>query len=162
MSEALQALYGGDRERGERLLPPDIELSVFEAAAFGRSGRLSQILDADPSQVADRLDGFTPLHLAVFGGSADACRLLIRHGADVDAISDGGAIRVCPLGTATFVRSVDLARLLLGTELTSMREARETSLPFTRRPKIVTSTYAACSSSEVRILRLSILEASCP
>lgn len=113
MSEALRALYEGDREKGGRLLPPDNELSVFEAAAFGRTGRLGQILDVDPSQVADRLDGFTPLHLAVFGGSADACRLLIRHGADVDAISDGDVIRVSPLGTATFVRSVDLAKLLL-------------------------------------------------
>ena len=39
ISAALQALYAGDRERGEELLAPGQE-SVFEAAAFGRVARL--------------------------------------------------------------------------------------------------------------------------
>ena len=34
MSDALQALYQGDEERARQLLPPDGELSVFEAAAL--------------------------------------------------------------------------------------------------------------------------------
>lgn len=112
-SEALQALYEGDVPRGERLLPPDERVTVFEAAAFGRTERLEELLREDPAAAAARYDGFTPLHLAVFGGSADACRALVAHGADVDAVSDGEIAHVPPLGTAAFVGSTELARLLL-------------------------------------------------
>ena len=40
MSEALQALFEGDAARAWELLPPDGELTIFEAAAFGRIDRL--------------------------------------------------------------------------------------------------------------------------
>ena len=114
MSAALEALYAGDREAGVRLLPPDAELSVFEAAAFGRDARLEELLRDDPSLAAAFSDdGFTALHLAVFGEEEGAARLLVRHGADVDAVATGAIARVAPLGTAAFVRSVPLARLLL-------------------------------------------------
>ena len=58
-------------------------------------------------------DGFTPLHLALFGGSEDCARLLIERGADVEALSTASFAKVRPLGTAVFVRSVPLATLLL-------------------------------------------------
>src|SRR5690348_14775855 len=109
MSDALQALYAGDLERARAVLPPDDELSIFEAAAFGRTERLTSILDADPSEAtAVAADGFTALHLAVYAEQAEAVRLLIQHGADVDARSSGSIARVPPLGTAAFVRSVPL------------------------------------------------------
>jgi ankyrin repeat protein len=114
MSDALRALYEGDAERAQRLLPADDELSVFEAAAFGRTERLAAILTADPAQARARSeDGFTALHLAVFAAQAKAARLLLDRGADVDALSTGAIARVPPLGTAVFVRSPHLARLLL-------------------------------------------------
>jgi len=114
MSEALQALYGGDDEKARQLLRPDDELTVFDAAAFGRLGRLREILDADSAQAtAFSDDGFTALHLAVFGGHEEASRLLLERGADPNALSTNEAVRVPPLGTAAFVRSVPLARLLL-------------------------------------------------
>ena len=113
MSEALEALYAGD-EKARELLRPDDELSVFEAAAFGRLERLGRILDDDPGQAkALSGDGFTALHLAIFGGQEEAARLLLEHGADPNALSTNEAVRVPPLGTAAFVRSVPLARLLL-------------------------------------------------
>jgi ankyrin repeat protein len=114
MSEALEALYAGDAERARGLLPADDELSVFEAAAFGRLDRLGRILDDDPAQAtALSGDGFTALHLAIFGGQEEAARLLLERGADANALSTNEAVRVPPLGTAAFVRSVPLARLLL-------------------------------------------------
>jgi regulator of RNase E activity RraA len=110
----MQALYAGDAGRARTLLKPDDELSVFEAAAFGRIERLRAILGADASQAhAFSEDGFTALHLAVFGRQEEAARILIEHGAGVDTVSTGAIARVPPLGTAAFVRSVPLARLLL-------------------------------------------------
>jgi ankyrin repeat protein len=114
MSTAMEALYAGDRETALRLLPADGELSVFEAAAFGREARLEELLGDDPSlATAFSHDGFTALHLAVFGEQAGAARLLVDHGADVDAVATSEIARVAPLGTAAFVRSEPLARLLL-------------------------------------------------
>jgi uncharacterized protein len=114
MSEALTALYAGESDRALELLPPDDELSVFEAAAFGRIRRLRRLLREDAAAVDDFSDdGFTPLHLAVFGRREEAARVLVAHGADVDAVSTAPFARVTPLGTAAFVRSLPLARLLL-------------------------------------------------
>jgi ankyrin repeat protein len=114
MSEAMQALYEGDAERALELLPPDEELNVFEAAAFGRVERLRRILESDPQQArAFSDDGFTALHLAIFGGQKEAVRVLIDRGADVNVLSTASIARVPPIGTAAFVRSADLARLLL-------------------------------------------------
>ena len=114
MSAALQALYEGDVEKAKELLRPDDELSIFEAAAFGRTERLANILAEDASQAAAFSDdGFTALHLAVFAEQAGAARLLIEHGADVNVRSTGPIARVPPLGTAAFVGSTPLARLLL-------------------------------------------------
>src|SRR5215211_4669630 len=114
MSEALEALYTGDVERARELLPPDDELSVFEAAAFGRLDALGSILDEDPAQAtALSDDGFTALHVAIFGGQEEAARLLLERGADPNPLSTNEAVRVPPLGTAAFVRSAPLARLLL-------------------------------------------------
>jgi ankyrin repeat protein len=114
LSQALQALYEGDVERARQLLPPDERLTVFEAAAFGREARLRVLLTDAPDRVtALSDDGFTALHLAVFGGQEGAARTLIEHGADVDACATASFARVRPLGTAAFVGSLELARILL-------------------------------------------------
>ena len=114
MSDALQALYAGDRPRALLLLADDDEISIFDAAAFGRVHRLRQILEEDPGQARARSqDGFTALHLAIFGHEEAAASLLIEHGADLEALSTGDIARVPPLGTAVFVRSAPLTRLLL-------------------------------------------------
>src|SRR5262245_57924434 len=114
MSEAMQALYQGDEARARELLPPDGELSVFEAAAFGRVERLGEILDEYPDQAtAFSADGFTALHLAIFGGQDEAVRLLLERGADPNVVSTSEIAKVPPLGTAAFAGSTPLARLLL-------------------------------------------------
>lgn len=114
MSDALQALYAGQLEKAEGLLGREVALSVFESAAFGRVERLRSLLREDPAQAKARSDdGFTALHLAVFAQQAEAARVLIDHGADVNTRSVGETARVPPLGTAAFVRSVHMARLLL-------------------------------------------------
>jgi len=66
MSEALQALYEGDVAGARGLLPPDSDLTIFEAAAFGRVDRLREILAAEPSQVsALSVEGVTAVVLSL-------------------------------------------------------------------------------------------------
>ena len=131
MSDALQALYAGEIDRAHELLPADDQLSVFDAAAFGRVERLRAILGEDPAEAAALSgDGFTALHLAVFGRQAEAAQALIEHGADVNALSGGEIARVPPLGTAAFARSVPLARVLLdaGADVNTQGEGGFTAL----------------------------------
>jgi uncharacterized protein len=113
ISDAMQALYDGDRERAESLLVPGGE-TIFEAAAFGRVGRLRELLDEDPRLVSSYSpDGFTPLHLACFSGGAEATRLLVERDADLEALARSSFARVRPLGTAAFSRDRESAAVLL-------------------------------------------------
>ena len=114
MSEALEALYAGEEDRARELLRPDNELTIFEAAAFGRVDRLRSLVSEDPAsarRISD--DGFSALHLAIFGHQEEAAHVLIGAGADLDCVSRANFAQVTPLGTAAFVRSVALARILL-------------------------------------------------
>jgi ankyrin repeat protein len=101
MSDLLQALYAGDRDSVDRLLAADPKLDVFEATAFGRSDRLRQLLDEDPSRAnAFGDDGFHPLGLACFFGHLDAARLLLDRGADVDALSTNEHVQTAAIHAA--------------------------------------------------------------
>src|SRR3954447_911037 len=114
ISPALEALYHGDRDRAESLVAPDDELPVYEAAAFGRIDRLRRLLDEDPAVASSSSpDGFTPLHLAIYGGSEQAVRLLLERGADPNALATADIARVRPLGTARFVGRPDLEEILV-------------------------------------------------
>jgi len=127
ISSALEALYNGDRDRAESLLTPDDELPVYEAAAFGRIERLRRLLDDDPSAASSwSPDGFTSLHLAIYGGSVEAVRLLLERGADPNTLATSDIARVRPLGTAAFVGRPDLEKILLeaGADPSLAREER--------------------------------------
>ncbi|MEN3312831.1 MAG: uncharacterized protein V7645_2160, partial [Actinomycetota bacterium] len=88
MSDLLQALYQGDRVRVDELFAAAPKLDVFEAAAFGRTDRLRELLDEDSSRANEfGDDGFHPLGLACFFGHVEAARLLLDRGADVDMLS---------------------------------------------------------------------------
>ena len=67
-SAVLDALYKGQREDAERLAD-EAALSVFEAAALGRTARLEQLLDGEPALANGWApDGHTPLGLAAVHG----------------------------------------------------------------------------------------------
>jgi uncharacterized protein len=101
MSDLLEALYRGDRERVDVLLAAEPELDVFEAAALGRTQRLRELLDEDPSHANDfGDDGFHPLGLACFFGHVEAARLLLEGGADVDALSTNEQIQTAAIHAA--------------------------------------------------------------
>jgi len=100
MSELLQAVYQGDQARADELLAADPQLDVFEAAAVGRTDRLRELLDGDPSLAnAWAEDGFQPLGLASFFGHVDAARLLVERGAELNSASRND-FKVMPLHSA--------------------------------------------------------------
>jgi uncharacterized protein len=100
MSDVLQAIYRGDREEAERLAAGR-ELDLFEASALGRSDRLRELLDADPSLVnAHGDDGFHPVGLASFFGHVDAARLLYERGADANQIARNEHIQTAAIHAA--------------------------------------------------------------
>ncbi|MBL8114209.1 MAG: ankyrin repeat domain-containing protein, partial [Acidobacteria bacterium] len=75
----LLALYHQKNDLAALLVAAKSSLSVFEAAAFGRTASLATLLDADPA-LADAFagDGFNPLGLAAFFGHEEAVALLLE------------------------------------------------------------------------------------
>src|SRR5437764_9849569 len=100
MSDVLEAVYRGDREAAEGLAAGR-ELTVFEAAALGRTERLRELLDEDALR-ANALgdDGFHPLGLACFFGHVDAARLLLERGADVNMLSRNEHVQTAAIHAA--------------------------------------------------------------
>jgi uncharacterized protein len=101
MSDLLQALYQGNRARAEAYLAENPELTIFEAAAAGRTERVRELLREDPSLAnAFGDDGFHPLGLACFFGHVDTARVLLEHGADGNALSRNDRIQTAAIHAA--------------------------------------------------------------
>jgi ankyrin repeat protein len=112
VSEIMQALYRGDDETARRLAET-AELDVFEAASLGDVARLGEVLGEDPALAQTRSDDdFTALHYAAFFDGPDAARLLLEHGADVNAFADN-ELGVHPLNSAAAAGRRDVAAILL-------------------------------------------------
>jgi ankyrin repeat protein len=92
VSAVLTALYRGHQRVVDAIVAAGPDLDVFDLAALGHDHGLEILLGLDPASAMARSgDGFTALHLAAFFGRAEAVRLLVAAGADVDARTEGGA-----------------------------------------------------------------------
>ena len=109
----LAALYHRSRETASWLGGKPWPRTVFEAAAMDDSERLREILAADP-MAADTyaVDGWTPLHLAAFFGSAQAAGLLLSHGADHRRIARN-TVANTPLHAALAAKHLPIVEQLL-------------------------------------------------
>jgi uncharacterized protein len=110
LSAILESLYRGDAETARELAQGG-ELDIFEAAALGETARVRQLLDEDPA-LANALgaDGFHPLGLACFFGHVDSARVLLEHGADVDALSRNDHIQTAAIHAAAASGADEAAR----------------------------------------------------
>ena len=157
VSPALLALYEGRADDARRLVAPDPELDVFEAAAFGRTSRLREILDADPAQAnAWAPDGFQPLGLACFFGHVDAARLLVERAADVNSRARHEHIQTTPLQAAVAGDSratrLELARLLVDAGAD----------PTAKQPNGFTPLHAAAHNGDVELAELLLANGADP
>ena len=109
----LTALYHRSRETASWLASQGWPRTVFEAAASNDADRLRQILAVDPA-AADTysVDGWTPLHLAAFFGSAETAEILLTHSADHRRIARN-TVANTPLHAALAAKHLPLVQLLL-------------------------------------------------
>lgn len=111
VSLLMWSLYRGQRELAEAIAAKKTDLDIFEAAALGRLDRLKECASASVVNSYSN-DGFTALHFASYFGQAEAVRVLLEHGAPVDAVA-ANPTRVMPLHSAASARNLEGARLLL-------------------------------------------------
>jgi uncharacterized protein len=109
----LFAQYGNQSKIVKIFLDHGVEVDGFTAAAIGDTPRLKDLIADKPEWVnAVAPDGFSPLGLAAFFGKLANARLLVDHGADVNAPSQNPQ-KVRPLHSAVAGKNLEIARLLL-------------------------------------------------
>ena len=113
VSAILLSRYRFARPVTDALLAAEPEIDVFEAAALGDATRLHQRLTEDPARAtAFASDGFTAVHLSAFFGKAEAARILLDAGAQVDVYSQND-FGTQPLHSAAAGRHHEVCRLLI-------------------------------------------------
>ena len=113
VSVIMKATYYGKRDVVAALLESGVGLDVFEAAATGRTERLSQLIEKDPSLANSYSpDGFTPLGFAVFFAQPEVAKALLNAGADVN-LPSRESMKVTPLASAAAAKQTEIARLLI-------------------------------------------------
>jgi len=84
----LFALYAGRPELAELIAKRKTGLDIFEAASLGHLSNTEVLIKENPSIVSEySTEGFTALQLAAYLGKGNTVDLLLRSGADVNAIA---------------------------------------------------------------------------
>ncbi len=113
VSALMRARYRLDRGLIEAVQSRVVAMDLFEAASAGDLDRLTDLVAGDPASVASpSADGFTALHFAAFFGRSEAARLLVTHGAEIDAHGTGWMTGT-PLHSAASGRHADVVEVLL-------------------------------------------------
>jgi tetratricopeptide (TPR) repeat protein len=101
---------------------------IHDAVESRDAARIKRILDADRSQVhAVRPGGITPLHLAASLNNVEMLKLLMIHGASVNAPTT--TQRYTPLHWAAHANAAEAARLLLAGKASALATSRSGLTP---------------------------------
>ena len=113
VSAVLWARYGNRLKALGALLEAGPELDIFEAAATGARERAAELVRRDPAlALSFSRDGGTALHLAAYFRHPEIAEMLIRAGADVNAVAPGFN-NVQPLHSAASSRDLATVKMLL-------------------------------------------------
>jgi ankyrin repeat protein len=112
VSAVLRCLYEGRIDLAQAVLAANPPLDIFDASGLGDVSSLATMLTAGAPVTEYAADGFTALHLAAFFDAPYAAALLLRAGADPEAVADN-EIRVRPLHSAVAGRSIGVISMLL-------------------------------------------------
>jgi ankyrin repeat protein len=152
VSAILHARYRSRMDMVDLLLACRPQLDVLEAAALGQTQVVAMHLDAERTAVSTFSgDGFTALHLAAFFAQPEVVALLLRRGADPNAVARN-ASRVSPLHSAVAGRNLDTVRLLL------MQGAD----PNARQQGGWTALHAAALHGDMAVARLLLTRGASP
>jgi ankyrin repeat protein len=129
VSPLLRCLYRGRRDLAAIVRSADPPMDLADAAAMNDVAAVASLLAEGAEVDARTVDGFAPLHLAAFFDAPHAAALLIRAGADVDAVADN-ATRVAPVHSAVAGRStgVVVALVAAGAEVDATQQGGFTAL----------------------------------
>ncbi len=113
LSPVLVAAYHNEPNLANFLADKTVTLTIFEAAATGRTSHIVRLLAHDPGLVnAWTADGFQPLGLACFFGHQETAEYLLKAGAAVNSPSQN-PLHATPLHSAAAAGHNDIVRLLL-------------------------------------------------
>ncbi|CAG8650142.1 13911_t:CDS:2 [Dentiscutata heterogama] len=91
----------------------DFQRSIHNASLTCNISQVRSIISKKGSVVVNQIDaaGYTPLHYATRSGNLEICRLLLEHGANVNAVTP--ELLSTPLHRAAIINNSEIVRLLL-------------------------------------------------
>ena len=93
---------------------PEPTKLIIKAAKAGDVASVKKLLSGDQSLVKARdSDGSTPLHCATWKGHLDVVALLLKSGADVNAVNENEHWGTTPLHAAAHANQAAIAKLLI-------------------------------------------------
>ena len=108
LSPVLVAAYHKEADLANYLAERKVSLTIYEAAATGRTDNVIRILARDPQLVKLHAeDGFHPLGLACFFGHYETAKYLIKAGAAVNSASRN-SLQVTPLHSAVAANVLEI------------------------------------------------------
>lgn len=106
------AAEDGQFEMAHYLVEQGAEIDIVTAAQLGWTDQIMTLLHQQPKRVNERSGsfGYTPLHTAITQGQRDIARLLLIHGAELNATDH--MYQKTPLGEALYFGNEAMAHLL--------------------------------------------------
>ena len=147
LSPVLVAAYHHEPKIAQFLADKTVVLTIFEAAAIGRTNQVMIHLARDPLLVnATTKDGFQPLGLACYFGHRETAQYLIKAGAPVNSPSNNSQ-HVTPLQSAVAGGHLEIASILLknGADINVREQGGHTPL------------HAAAQNGDLDMIRLLIV-----
>ena len=130
ISPLLLCCYYKKPELADIILKHVPEISIFEAAALGKTDFITNALSDNPGLVNEfSEDGFTPLSLAAYFGNEDVIRALLLSGANPNIPSKNG-FNVYPIHSAVASNYTMIAKMLLeaGADINVVQKSGATPL----------------------------------